>query len=294
MSLPLRLPRPLTFTLAIATVIVCAGSHLSRHADGAPAVHPAAEAANNVVVERVYPTADELPENLLRLYVYFSKPMRPDVTAGSVRLVDQDGNAISDAFLETPAGLWSRDRRRLTVLLNPGRIKSGLNASNAMGPAIREGSRYSVEIAAGAMALDGSKLAETYVKTFEVLGPDRRSPRPERWTLSEPSLGSLDPLTVFLDEPVDHASLAYRIRVVDASGGVVPGRVVIQQQEQRWVLKPGEPWVAGAYALRVEHELEDLAGNRPTRLFEQRGHNAPGAAAHQIPIHIAPRSKRSD
>ena len=163
-----------------------------------------------------------------------------------------------------------------------------------MGPAIREGGRYSVEIAADATALDGSMLAEPYVKTFEVLGPDRQSPRPELWTLSEPRLGSLDPLTVLLDEPVDHASLAFRIRVVDASGGVVPGRLAIQQQEQRWVLTPGEPWVAGAYALRVEHELEDLAGNRPARLFEQRGRNAPGAAAHQIPIRFTPRSKQSN
>ncbi|MEN1704649.1 MAG: hypothetical protein AAGJ54_03925 [Planctomycetota bacterium] len=244
-----------------------------------------------MIVEHVYPTADELPENLLRFYIYFSKPMRPDTASRSILLADEDGNEIDGAFLDTSDGLWSSDRRRLTVLLNPGRIKSGLEASTAMGPAIKEGGRYSVEIAADAEAMDGSMLAEPYVKIFEVLGPDRRSPRPERWTLSEPRLGSLDPLTVLLDESVDHASLAYRIRVVDALGGVVPGRVAIQQQEQRWVFTPGESWAAGDYALRVDHKLEDLAGNRPDRLFEQRDRNAPRAAAHQIPIRTVPISK---
>lgn len=281
------LRRTLILALASGCAFVCAGG-----AHPAPRCEDSSAEDNDhselVCVERVYPTADVLPENLLRLYVYFSKPMRPDVARHSIKLVDQDGCVIDGALLDTHSGLWSSDRRRLTVLLNPGRVKSGLNASNTMGPAIREGGRYSVEIAAGAMALDGSMLAEPYLKTFEVIGPDRRSPRPERWTLSEPRLGSLDPLAVLLDESVDHASLAFRVRVIDETGGVVQGRLELGHHEQRWMLTPEEPWAAGAYSLRIEHELEDLAGNRPGQTFEHRGGIELDEPAYLIPISLAP------
>ncbi|MEM9066384.1 MAG: hypothetical protein AAGB51_12945 [Planctomycetota bacterium] len=235
----------------------------------------------------MFPTAEELPENLLRFYIYFSKPMRPDITSNSIRLADQHGNEIDDAFLATDAGLWSSNRQRLTLLLNPGRVKTGLGSSKSLGLAIREGNLYALIIDASATAYDGSAVAEPYLKWFSVTEADRDSPRPERWTLSQPTRNSRDPFVVELDGPTDHASLAYRIRVINGAGGVVRGRLELGHHEQRWTLTPEQPWTDDNYSLCVEHRLEDLAGNRPNRLFEQHGAIEPGGSASVIPISLA-------
>lgn len=236
----------------------------------------------------MFPTADQIPENLLRFYIYFSTPMRPDVARHSIRLADQHGNTIDDAFLETGAGLWSNDRQRLTVLLNPGRVKAGLGASDSMGLAIQAGNHYALIIDANATAYDGSTVAEPYHKWFSVTEADRESPRPERWTLSRPNRDTRDPLVVALDGPADHASLAFRVRVIDGAGGVVRGQLELGHNEQRWMLTPEEPWANGAYSLRVEHELEDLAGNRPGRLFEHRAGLEFEDTVYLLPISMSP------
>jgi hypothetical protein len=54
----------------------------------------------------VYPTADTLPENLLKFYIHFSRPMRDGDAARHVALLDERGRAVSDAFLATDTELW--------------------------------------------------------------------------------------------------------------------------------------------------------------------------------------------
>lgn len=59
---------------------------------------PVAEKAH---VSAVYPTADRLPENLLRFYVYFSKPMQREDILSSVYLEDKEGKRLQGVFLIT-------------------------------------------------------------------------------------------------------------------------------------------------------------------------------------------------
>ena len=80
-----------------------------------------------------------MPRNLLRCYVEFSAPMR-EAGATHVRLLDADGAPLVGALLATEYELWDPDRRRLTVLLDPARIKRGLVApSRGRVPACGEG-----------------------------------------------------------------------------------------------------------------------------------------------------------
>src|ERR1019366_3883018 len=75
----------------------------------------------------IMPTRATLPRNALRLYVHFSAPMSEGFAAGHVRLVDAaTGAGIPDAFLVMDPELWDPERRRLTVLFDPARIKRGL------------------------------------------------------------------------------------------------------------------------------------------------------------------------
>ena len=77
-------------------------------------------------VAGIQPTAAEVPCNLLRLYVWFSAPMSEGWAAEYVRLARDDGGPIAGALLPTEHELWDASRRRLTVLLDPARIKRGL------------------------------------------------------------------------------------------------------------------------------------------------------------------------
>jgi hypothetical protein len=77
-------------------------------------------------VTGIRPTAAEVPLNLLRLYVWFSAPMSEGYAAGQVRLARDDGGIAAGALLPTEHELWDASRRRLTVLLDPARIKRGL------------------------------------------------------------------------------------------------------------------------------------------------------------------------
>ena len=70
-------------------------------------------------------------------------------------------------------------------------------------------------------------------------------------------------------KPLDHALFERLIHVEDRDGKLVRGTVSLEDKDARWRLVPEQPWRAGEYALRAAGELEDLAGNRPTRLFEE-------------------------
>jgi hypothetical protein len=75
-------------------------------------------------------------------------------------------------------------------------------------------------------------------------------------------------LTLDFSEPLDHGLLGYLIEVQGASGGIVPGEIEILDKETRWRFIPDRPWQAGAYTIRIDSRLEDLAGNTLNYLFD--------------------------
>ncbi len=86
---------------------------------------PDRELVPHAVVEAIDPGVDEIPANLLRFSVTFSCAMEEGSVADHIRLLDDDGSELQGALLAMPPELWDRGRRRLTVLLEPGRIKRG-------------------------------------------------------------------------------------------------------------------------------------------------------------------------
>jgi hypothetical protein len=64
-------------------------------------VRPRPERPAETEVTGIRPTADEVPVNLLRLYVWFSARMSEGYAAGQVRLARDDGSIIADALLPT-------------------------------------------------------------------------------------------------------------------------------------------------------------------------------------------------
>jgi len=58
----------------------------------------------------------------------------------------------------------------------------------------------------------------------------------------------------------------------------VEGVASASENETRFLFTPREPWSPGSYRLFVDPDIEDLAGNKPGRLFDEEIGRAPSAA----------------
>ncbi len=219
-------------------------------------------------VAAIYPSSAELPVNALRFYIHFSQPMAAGQVYQRIRLYDDSGDQVSAPFVELDRELWDPDRKRLTLMFHPGRIKRGLVPHREQGLALAKGSRYRLVIPGDMRDVYGSALAAPFTKTFVAVEADRRSPEPDTWAIRVPNAGSRAPLVVVFDEPLDHGQLWRGLRVLDAVGVALAGQIDVADEETLWRFTPDQAWVPGRYALQVEPWLEDLAGNTPTRLFD--------------------------
>jgi hypothetical protein len=164
--------------------------------------------------------------------------------------------------------LWDESGKRLTLLIDPGRVKQDLKPHKEVGRALLDGQTYTLLIDAAWRDAKGAPLAHEYRKSFRVTKADVRQPDPRRWRLTPPPAETSDPLIVNFDEPLDHGILQHSIRVADDEDGHIDGEISVDQRESRWVFRPAAPWSAGRQRLIIDGTLEDLAGNSIDRPFE--------------------------
>ena len=122
---------------------------LVNGASAAVLVRPPPEGPAATEVTGIHPTAAEVPVNLLRFYIRFSAPMSEGGAAGQVRLARDDGSVIAGALLPAEHELWDASRRRLTVLLDPARIKRGLAGHRDAGYPLRPGQPFRLIVGSG-------------------------------------------------------------------------------------------------------------------------------------------------
>ena len=220
-----------------------------------------------------------VPANLLRFYVHFSAPMARHRVLPHVQLLDEAGETVPVAFVEVPGGLWGPESRRLTLFVHPGRIKRGVGPRQVMGPVLEEGKTYRLVVGAEAHDASGRPLAEGFEAKLEVGPEDRTSPDPTTWTLQAPTSPQA-PLIVNLPQPADPALLGRLPWVETASKEPVPGQFEARDDGLGLTFTPTNPWASGTYRLVVPPNLEDSAGNRVDRLFEE----APGHGEVGLPV----------
>lgn len=231
---------------------------------------PSAPGSPATEVAAIYPTAAELPVNLLRVYVQFSGPMSEGWAARVVTVRRQDtGEPLEGVFLPMEPELWDPGRRRLTLLLDPGRIKRGLVPNREAGYPLIEGVPVKITINSAFRDAAGRPLRAGASRIYRIGPPVRTRIGPEWWKWHIPAPGSMDYLSVVFDRPLDHALLRHSLWVADASGSAVPGRSVIGPEERSWRFVPDFPWDISRYQLVIEPTLEDVAGNSAVRVFDR-------------------------
>lgn len=222
--------------------------------------HAAPPAPRAVLVQ---PSAAQVPANLLRLSIVFAAPVEGEVLP-RLALLYADGRPVPEPFLQQE--LWSPDGKILTVLLHPGRVKTGLNAREERGPILTAGDQV-------VLALDGRPIQRWSV------GPeDSDGPVASAWKLSPVRAGSKQTLSVALDGPIDGRDAGY-LAVADSRNRRVPGHARLTEGESVWTFTPSAPWRAGQYKLLARGTLEDPAGNRLGGHFETPADAHPGPAA---------------
>jgi hypothetical protein len=218
-------------------------------------------------VVRVLPTSDVLPENLLRLYLEFSAPMAREHGRDFLKLEDERGREVPDAFLALDVDFWSPDGRRYTLLFDPGRVKRGILPNDLFGRALKRGHKYTIVVDPKWRDADGQPLAASFRRTFSVGPPDLSPLETASWRVQPPNPGTRNPVIVSFSKPLDHG-LLQRALGVRRGSATLDGDIGIGAGELQWTFTPREPWQTGRYDLVVLSILEDPMGNRIGRPFD--------------------------
>ena len=231
---------------------------------------PAPEAVPTTEVVAIHPSGDAVPLNLLKVFVHFSAPMSEGWGDRAVRVCREDnGEPLAGVFLPMEPELWDPERKRLTLLLDPGRIKRGLVPNQEAGYPLSEGVPVRITVGSDFRDAAGQPLRAGVERCYQVGEAVRTRVDPGSWHCRVPASGSMEPLVVDFDRPLDHAMLQHSLWVCDEDGAPLAGRVSVGQYERTWSLRPDKPWQEGRHQLMVDAALEDLAGNSLSRVFDR-------------------------
>ncbi len=216
----------------------------------------------------IYPSKDTLPENLLKMYFVFSKPMQNVSNfLDFVTVKNSNTNKDEEVFLRLENELWNRNQTRITLWLDPGRIKTDLKPNEQLGLPIIEGNHYLLTVSDQFRDANGIKLAEKVVKKFYVSKKDDKMPLIEKWQLSKPEIDTKDVLKIDFVESLDAILAKESIKIIFNSKEI-SGQYFLRENESQLEFLPDSFWTKGVYKILVDRKLEDLAGNNLLRKFD--------------------------
>lgn len=244
--------------------------NLKRNSCFGEKVHLSFEVAKDefpvTAITAVCPSSSTLPENMLRMYIYFSAPMMAGEAYDHIKLYNKDGSLVEKAFLIVDQELWNSARNRFTLLFDPGRIKRDLKSNLDLGTPLKEGLEYRLVIDSTWRDVHGNFLKSSISKTFAVTHAERRRLSTKDWSVIPPSEGSTDDLVIRFDRPMDQALILKYFQINSASGAT-EGRLQMQN-DSLLTFKPNYPWQSGRYFITLSALLEDVAGNNFNNAFD--------------------------
>ncbi len=219
------------------------------------------------VVTAIYPSSNKLPENLLRMYIQFSQPMKTINNLEHISLTNDKGEVIKGAIFNNVYELWNDEQTQLTIIFDPARVKTGLLAHESYGRALQPNKTYHLTID-HLQDIYGNKMKNAHTKTFIVESEDKRSPDISLWQIHKPKPKTHDTLKIDFTDAVDMMSLKNRIQVLDVNNQIVHGKIEITNTEKSWHFIPHHKWENGDYQLYINSRLADPSGNNLNGLFD--------------------------
>lgn len=214
------------------------------------------------------PSQSVIPANTLRFYVTFSQPMARGQVREHITLMTVTGAEVPSPFLNLETELWDKSQTRLTLILDPGRVKQGVGPNKTAGAPLVAGDLYALEISGEMQSAKGQDLGQDQRITFAVGAPERRKINPLDWTVETPEAGTLAPLYIGFDRIMDNQAVVRLIQLQDASGTPIVG--MEKSDGGGWSFFPATPWSATHYRLSVDPQLEDVAGNTTRAPFDAK------------------------
>jgi hypothetical protein len=216
----------------------------------------------------IYPTSDIVPENLLKIYIEFSKPMKEGESLKHLLLMKNEKEILSDVFLDLQPELWNETRTILTVWFDPGRIKRDLQPNITKGPPLTKGNKYTLIIKKDWPNENGAGLFADYTKDFVTGERDTIMPDPSLWKLKIPKAGTQESLFIDFNEPMDFLVITNALHISDKDGYEIPCTNYLLDDDTGIGIHSVSPWKKGDYYLTVESRVEDLAGNNLDHPFD--------------------------
>ncbi|MEL7121845.1 MAG: hypothetical protein AAFO07_20525 [Bacteroidota bacterium] len=221
------------------------------------------------VVTAIYPSTDTLPENLLRMYIHFSQPMKTIGNLEQIKLLDDSGKEVQGAIFNNVYELWDNEQQQLTLIFDPSRVKTALKVNEELGRALQEGRHYQLVIDS-LKDVYGIPLSAPFRKSFWVGPEDVIPPDHITWEIATPPLNTRSPLTIHFPDMLDLFSLQQRLILTHQNNQAIDGNIEIGPYEKTWQLIPARPWQSGNYTLYIHTRLEDPAGNNLNGLFDHK------------------------
>jgi hypothetical protein len=219
-------------------------------------------------VTAVFPSANVLPENLLKFHIRFSNAMTVGEIYKRVKILDHANQEVEKVFLIIDQEFWDEEMKVATLLLDPGRIKRGLKANLEMNAPLKQGETYTLVIDKNWKDINGKYLETDFQKTFRCTDADRISPSVDKWKVIAPKTTS-DHLVVQTMEPINLISLSNGFMIKDSRDQRVEGEVDFLKGETGFSFAPKNGWNNGHYFLHINPLIEDLAGNNLNRVFDK-------------------------
>jgi hypothetical protein len=220
-------------------------------------------------VVSLQPAGERWPENLLRVYLTFNRPMARGEAAKRITIEDSSGRRLIQPFLELDQELWDKSGRRLTLLFDPGRVKSGLKPREEDGAILEKGQKYNIKVADGWPDDRGIAMKKSFSKVIEVGPADHEPVEPRKWQLAAPTAKAGEPLVIRFNEPVDSGMAIRMIGILESGECPLDGTAEISPDGLTWKFVPDVKWSPGLHYIEVNPALEDPSGNQVGRPFER-------------------------
>src|SRR6185369_17474733 len=110
-------------------------------------------------------------------------------------------------FLEIGEELWDGTGTRLTLLFDPGRVKTGLKPREEFGPVLEAGKGYRLVIDKVFRDANNRPLVQNFEKRFTVGPMIETAVDPQQWKIESPASSMRQPLTIVFPRSLDRALL---------------------------------------------------------------------------------------